>query len=255
MKRIFLILLAAGLALAQAQQQEGPRQAIIDVKYADVNHLVSVLRATFGNTIAGDPTLRVVTVTGSSPDIVAAVTAAVKRFDVPPQPQPNVELTVYLISGLAQGQGDEVPQELASTVKQLHGLFGYASYKLADSLLVRGRPSSDTLRTGAQVEGVALNGHYFFSYQYVTVSSETPRTVHIVGLRFDLNRPKTVTKVNGPAVQRETSVETVARISTDLDVREGQKTVVGKSSVGSGDAVILVIVPRTADESEPPQKK
>jgi hypothetical protein len=254
MKRFFLTLFAAALACAQAQQQEGPRQAIIDVKYADVNQLSNMLRGVFGTGVMGNPTLKVITVT-SDPATVAAVTAAVKRFDVPPQPQPDVELTVYLISGMAQGQGDDVPQELAATVKQLHGLFGYASYKLADSLLVRGRPSSDPVRTSAQVNGAALNGNYLFSYQYVTVSPETPRTVHVAGLRFDLYRPKTVTTTNGPAVKRETTTETVAHISTDLDVREGQKTVVGKSSIGSGDAVILVIVPRIADEESGAQKK
>jgi hypothetical protein len=39
--------------------------------------------------------------------------------------------------------------------------------------------------------------------------------------------------------------QTPASIFTDLDVKEGQKTVVGKSSVNSaGDALILVIVPK-----------
>jgi hypothetical protein len=39
--------------------------------------------------------------------------------------------------------------------------------------------------------------------------------------------------------------QTPAKIFTDLDVKEGQKTVVGKSSVNSaGDALILVIVPK-----------
>jgi hypothetical protein len=43
----------------------------------------------------------------------------------------------------------------------------------------------------------------------------------------------------------KTIPDTLASIATDLDIREGQKTVVGKSSVSStGDALILVIVPR-----------
>jgi hypothetical protein len=252
MKRIFLILFAAALACAQAQQQEGPRQAIIDVKYTDAVRLANMLRATFGSGVTGDSNFRVITVTGS-PDIVAAVTAAVKRFDVPPQPLPDVELTVYLISGLAQGQGDDVPQELASTVKQLHGLFAYKSYKLADSVILRTRAVvPPDLRGAAQVDGAALNGRYSLSYQYLTVSPETPRIIHIEGLNFRLNQPRSV------AIDGKTSTEftdTVARISTNLDIREGQKTVVGKSSIGAGDAVILVIVPRIADESESAQKK
>jgi hypothetical protein len=43
-------------------------------------------------------------------------------------------------------------------------------------------------------------------------------------------------------------VDTVASINTDLDIREGQKTVVGKSSINStGDALILVIVPKVVE--------
>ena len=253
MKRVFLILFAATLAWAQ---ETAPKttQAIIDVKYADVNHLINVLRQTFvlpGTNISGDPTLHVVTVSGS-PDTVAGVTAAVKRFDIPPQSQPDVELTVYLISGLTQGQGDDVPQELASTVKQLHGLFAYKSYKLADSVVLRGRAvSPPDMRGGARVEGAALNGRYSLSYQYLAVSAETPRTVHIEGLDLQLKQPRSVTADGKTATEYN---DTVARILTSLDIREGQKTVVGKSSIGTGDAVILVIVPRIAEESGPQKK-
>ena len=247
MKRIFLTLFAGALAWAQAQQQ-----AIIDVKYADVNQLSNMLRGVFGSGVQGNPAFHVITVTGS-PDTVSAVTAAVKRFDVPPQPQPDVELTVYLISGLAQGQGDDVPQELAATVKQLHGLFAYKSYKLADSVILRARPVvGNDNRGGAQVTGQALNGRYVLRYQYLNISPETPRTIHIEGLDFMLNQARSVTVDGKPSTDFS---DTVARIITNLDLREGQKTVVGKSSIGTGEAVILVIVPRIADESEPPQKK
>jgi hypothetical protein len=88
----------------------------------------------------------------------------------------------------------------------------------------------------------------------LNISPDTPRTIHIEGLDFMLNQPRTVTTdANGKTT---TSFDdTVARISTNLDIREGQKTVVGKSSIGTGEAVILVIVPRIADETEPAQKK
>jgi len=133
-------------------------------------------------------------------------------------------------------------------VKQLHGLFAYKSYKLADSVVLRGRAvSPPDMRGGARVEGAVLNGRYSLSYQYLTVSAEMPRTVHIEGLDLQLKQPRTVTADGKTA----TEYDTVARILTSLDIREGQKTVVGKSSIGTGDAVILVIVPRIAEESVP----
>src|ERR1700677_2194879 len=129
------------LMTAAAWAQEPPKntQAIVEVKYADVNRLADLLRNTFNANMRPDSSLHVIGVSGP-PDLVAAVSAAIQKLDVPLSADANVELTVYLISGIAQGPGtDDVPQELASTVKQLHGLFAYKSYKLSDTLVLRGR--------------------------------------------------------------------------------------------------------------------
>jgi hypothetical protein len=85
--------------------------------------------------------------------------------------------------------------------------------------------------------GAAMN--YEFQYNTVTASSETPPMFRIHGLRIVLTKAPR-------RLGSQTVAETVASIHTDLDIREGQKTVVGKSSINStGDALILVIVPKT----------
>lgn len=158
---------------------------------------------------------------------------------------PNVELTVYLLSGSMQGTAaDEVPQDLASTVKQLHGLFAYKSYKLAESFVLRGRSASGNNFQRAYTQGVlpGTGMHYNFSYNRVRLSGDKPRMVHIDGLVINLSTPTVYTK-DGKGRN-----ETVASISTDLDLAEGQKTVVGKSSINNaGDALILVIVPKVIE--------
>jgi hypothetical protein len=40
---------------------------------------------------------------------------------------------------------------------------------------------------------------------------------------------------------------TVALVSTDLDIKDGQKTVVGNSALNGGDAVFLVIVAKVIE--------
>ncbi|SRR5581483_535716 len=155
----------------------------------------------------------------------------------PPYQQGNLELTVYLLSGLAQvDAADEVPEDLTSTVKQLRSIFNYKSYKLSESFMLRAR-----LGGGAKAAGVVPGEsamHYDFQFGPVTATSENPALFRINGLRINLTRPPR--RLGG-----ETLIDTVASIRTDLDIREGQKTVVGKSSVnGSGDALILVIVPK-----------
>jgi hypothetical protein len=159
----------------------------------------------------------------------------------PPARGANVELTVYLLSGALQGTGtDDVPQDLSSTVKQLHSVFSYKSYKLAESFVLRGRSAGRKEVGGAQTQGILPGSglHYDFGYTRVWLTPETPREVHIDGLRIILTSQ---THLGRPA-------DPVASLSTDLDLIEGQKTVVGKSSVNNaGDALILVIVPKVIE--------
>ncbi len=159
------------------------------------------------------------------------------------------ELTVYLLSGatvIGTPATDDVPQDLAATVKQLHSLFTYKSYKLAESFILRGRRQlKSTKRGGAHTEGVLPGSgvHYNFGYQQVRVSAEKPYMVHIDSISMNLQARQTY----GPdGKQRGNS--TVGSIGTDLDLVEGQKVVVGKSSINSnGDALILVIVPKVIE--------
>src|SRR5271170_1700941 len=141
-------------AAGWAQEPAKNTQAIIEVKYADVNRLADLLRPMFNANIKADSSLHVMGVSGP-PDLVAAVGAAIQKLDVPLSAEPDVELTVYLISGVAQGPAtDDVPPELASTVKQLHALFAHKSYKLSDTLVLRGRTGRPFNGRETETEGV-----------------------------------------------------------------------------------------------------
>jgi hypothetical protein len=158
-------------------------------------------------------------------------------------PVKNVELTVYLLSGTLTGGGaDDVPQDLASTVKQLHSLFSYKNYKLSESFILRGRsgPQNQYAATEGVLPGSGL--HYDFGYTRVRLSPEKPYMVHIDRLHISLSTDLGY----GPDGKQRS--RTVASIGTDLDLGDGQKTVVGKSSINqSGDALILVIVPKVIE--------
>jgi hypothetical protein len=147
---------------------------------------------------------------------------------------PNVELTVYLVSGLAQAQAggkDDVPADLAETLQQLRGVFAYKSYKLIEAVTLRGRGDH-----GAAVGGQLPDfSHYNFRYARARISPEVPHIVHLDGLWLEITR------------RHSDRIDAVALVSTDLDVRDGQKTVVGKSAVNATDAVFLVIVPKVVE--------
>src|SRR5580698_8991733 len=249
MKPTLFVLL---LMTAAIWAQDAPKitQAIIEVKYADVNHLADLLRPMFNANMKAESSLHVIAVSGQ-PDVVAAVTAAIQKLDVPLSAEPDVELAVYLISGVAQGTAtDDVPQELASTIKQLHVMFAYKSYKLSDALVLRGRTGRPFNGRDTETEGVlpgSANLSYHLSYNSLEISPGSPRTVRINGLGFSLLGP-TVTTTDKTKNTSTSQTQTPAKIFTDLDVKEGQKTVVGKSSVNSaGDALILLIVPKIED--------
>ena len=172
--------------------------------------------------------------------ILAITAALVWAQDKQPAANANVELTVYLLSGSAQGTADDVPQDLGPTVKQLHSVFAYKSYKLSESFILRGRSRS---ATGASTEGILPgNGmRYSFGYRNLSVSGEAAHMVHLDGLNLNLSR-------RSIAKDGQQYWDGVASIRTDLDIRDGQKTVVGKSSVDTaGEALILVIVPKVIE--------
>ena len=223
-------MLVAAPLLAQPDRQV---RKIIEVKYADPRHVAEAIRI-FNVSAGYDSTLHVVSVGGLA-EQVAAAEEAIKKLDVAPV---NVELTVYLVNGLSTTHTaaltDEVPTELGGTVKQLHSLFNYKAYRLTESFVLRGRDGSNASTSG-QLPGSTMQ-NYSFGYVSATVSSGTPRVVHIDRMDLEVRTPNGRNTTNGETLYR------TASIATNLDAAEGQKIVVGKSNInGSDDAMILVV--------------
>jgi hypothetical protein len=208
------------------------KQKMVEVKYADPRRLSEAVRM-FGVNTSYDSSLHMVALRGPAEN-VAAAEEAIRKLDIAPV---NVELTVYLLSGLGpshQPSTEEFPSELSSTVKQLHALFNYKTYRLTESFVLRGRDGSNASTSG-QLPG-STEKNYSFGYVSATVSSGTPRVVHIDRMDLQVHTPNGRNTTNGETLYR------TASIATNLDAAEGQKIVVGKSNInGSDDAMILVV--------------
>jgi hypothetical protein len=228
MRRLIWTLLAvAGLALGQEQPMT--IQKLIEIKYADPDRVARLVQGP-GIGVRSDSSLHAIIVSGPLV-AVALVESMVKKLDVAPA---NIELTVYLISGNSHDATDDLPKDLASTAKQLHGVFAYKSYRILQSFMLRDRENGH----GSSTSGTLPNSSagYVFHYQSMAVSSGTPRVVHIDNAQFSVNTPTGQRDDKGHAITDNSA------INTDLDIGEGQKVVVGKSNVhGSDDALILVI--------------
>ena len=162
----------------------------------------------------------------------------------------NIELTVYVVSGLAQAQAGastELPDDLATTMNQMRGVFSYKTYKLINAFTLRGRNGG-----GAEMAGdlPMNNWTYDFKYGNANVYENSPGIVHINRLRLEIaKRSNVLTRANASSSATGSFAvtdrsNTVALVATDLDVKEGQKTVVGQSAVNGTDALFLVIVPK-----------
>jgi len=238
MKRIVLAMaLMAASALAQVGQDPNERiQKLVQVKYADANSFQNLL-LNFGVDVRTDSRMKVVALTGPRSRVTTAEDA-IKQLDVPSAAQKDVDLTVYFVVGSDQANqaGSPIPQDLQSTVGALKSTFPFKNYVMLDALSLRARSG-----VGASTTGQLTNGRLTQFRVRSTSLDADGSTIRLDDLHAGLRIPNGVTK-NGENSYLETG------ISTDVvDVKEGQKLVVGRSSLNGPDtALFLVLIAKVA---------
>ena len=222
--------LAAMSLLAWGQDNAKVVGKLIQLKYVDAsraNNLAAVFVDGHGLSLQADDYMHYIAVRGAE-EKVAAFEEAVKKIDVPPL---DFELTVYLISTTAQA-GDQSPEALASTAKQLHGVFAYKGYQLLDSFVLRGRDGQNS----GSAEGTLKNATYTFRYNRASVHDGTPRIVNLQSLNLQVRTPSGYHDEKGNIQYKSTG------LSSDIDIRDGQKVVVGKSDINNGENPLILVV-------------
>jgi hypothetical protein len=239
-KRILFGLAVAGVLAAQtaatalpppAQPPELPhQQRIFMLKYADARHVAEVL-GVFGYGIRADRDLRVVAVSAPA-EAMSAIEDAVKRLDVPTAAPKDVDLIVYLVVASDQpSAGVGLPPELQPVSDELKKIFSYKSFRLLDSILLRTQPGNMATTKGTIAPSGERTTKYSFAVQPSAVTEDpNGRLIRLDNLNL--------------------SVEGGDRdggIHTEITVREGQRVVVGKSSMGVGGSLILVVSAKVTD--------
>ena len=136
--------------------------------------------------------------------------------------------------------------DLDPVIKQLKGVFSYRAYRLLDSFVLRARVGRNADSNGflsplaTNIPGGAKTSYFFNITKSEIRNVDKNRVVGLTDLRFKIRVPH----ANGGGVEYSES-----SIHTDVDVREGQKVVVGKSSLvdGSDGALILVVSAKIVD--------
>jgi len=237
MKRIAAVLMLATLSWAaqdnQNTQSKPPDvivQRLFVLKYASPEQVMNLVTELAGRPARWSDQLRAIAVTAEK-DAMAVIEDAIKQLDVPSAAPKNIELTVNLIVGTDSESsiGNPVPKEMESVVAQLKGAFPFKNYRQVDLIEMR-------TRTGEKVGTVSNGG----TVNVTPGSGAVQTNAHIqaVGLAQD---GSTVRLDNVALTIHWPGVETGLALQASVDVKEGQKAVLGRIGVAHDQASFVVL--------------
>jgi len=241
MKKLLIALACTGMLLAQDRVQK-----VITIR----NGNLGAISRTLHDLIPGNAGVLVTNdnehlVLSGSKEQVAAFEEIIKQLDVPQAPEQNIQTTVYMVVATPAPSSGVMPSELDSVVTQLKSLFPYKGYRLLDSFILRSRNGQGAEASGfvPSAQSAASQMIYQSRFSRATVdTSYKGRTIRYNGLKLGMRVP-TPTGAGGQVNYLDVG------INTDVDVPEGKKVVVGKTSAveGPDSALILVISAKVVD--------
>jgi hypothetical protein len=235
---LILLMLLPELAFSQAAVTK-----VVRVRYAKANSIAALLTGGIPVTVNHDDILQVIVLKGQ-PEAVASAEQTIRELDVPSNvlTPKDIEVIVSVI-GASNGSdlpsGQEMPEGMAPVVKQLRAIFPYKNYQPLSSMLLRSKEGTKAQNSGVMKSlAGAAESNYFVLYDGANVSSEAGKPViHLQNFRFH-TRLETHSVSPGTTQTRSSNID----IATDTDLREGQKTVVGKADTGSNDSALFVVL-------------
>jgi hypothetical protein len=241
----FLVSLTSFAQGAPATAQQAPdnyvternfKSKIFEVKYRDANSLASALSKLGsgfkGATISPSNEFKTLTVR-DFPENIATIEEALKRLDTPVPPRPNIELHMHILIGSNTGSGSrDVPAELKDVLTELRATLNYKNYDLAASVVQRLTETSAVLQGAgiAEVPGDtagSTSGPMPYAYYIRSVSlienATAGSSMRIDDFSFNTN----IDKDN-------------ARVQTALNIRGGEKVVVGTAAIRNRALVVVL---------------
>lgn len=213
------------------------RTKVFEIKYRDARSLANVLTnlgsGFRGATMSANSEFKTVTVR-DFPENLTTIEEAIRRLDTPLAPRANIELHMHVLVASNSPSGNaETPAELKDVLAQLRGTFNYKNYELATSIVQRltETPRGLSSRGIAELGGpsASMTLPYEYSINNVTLAPNPAGTTAVQIGEFEF-----VTTVT--AIDRTQ----VSRIETALNLRDGEKVVVGTATL-KDRALIIVL--------------
>ena len=212
------------------------KSKVFEVKYRDPGSLANVLsRLTSGfkgAAISSSTEFRTITVR-DFPENLTTIEEAIKRLDTPAAPRPNIELHMHaLIASNSGGGGREVPAEIKDVLAQLQGTLNYKNYELAASVVQRLTETQRGMngQGTAEIPGnpgtlnVSMPYEYFIGPVSLSQDAAGAFSVQIGDFMFSTisdNKDR-------------------ARVQTALNLRDGEKVVVGTATIRNRALVVVL---------------
>ena len=249
MKRIAAVLMLAAMSLAaQDNKNEQPKppasraQKLFVLKYADPAQVSSLVGALGGSAMQSTQ-LRAVAVTADRV-AMAVIEDAIKQLDVPSAAPKNIELTVNLIVGTdaESSLGSPVPKEVDSVVAQLKGAFPFKNYRQVDQIELRTRTGE---RAATRSEGAVVTKDSLPPY----VPESGPMRPQATTIITNFNIRSAGLAPDGSTVRLDGMEASISwagigndlKLNASVDVKEGQKAVVGRIGVAHDQALFVVL--------------
>lgn len=213
------------------------KSKVFEVKYRDPNSLASVLKQLGsgfkGATISSNAEFKTLTVR-DFPENLATIEEALKRLDTPGAPRPNIELHMHvLIASNTGGASSDMPAELKDVLTQLRGTLTYRNYELAASVVQRLTETPRHLQGTGTAEVSGMNPS--------TPSTPMPYEYYINGVTLVQNATgASSVQISEFTFSARESDKDRARVHTALNLRDGEKVVVGTAAMRSRALVVVL---------------
>lgn len=238
MKRIVLALLllcAPQWAQEKQENQEKPTERVlVTLKYTNPSALQNLLRVYISDFNFNDE-MKVISLRGPK-DVVDAAVAMIKQLDIPPK---DIDLTVYYLIGseVESTLGATIPKELEPVVTQLKNAFTFKNYRLLNVLALR-------TRTGDRVDSGSILGSLDVPGKGFTATIQSSFHIRSATLAPDgstIRLEEMRNTIRWPVISGNSFNYSELSLNTDIDIKEGQKIVVGRLGISHDQALFLVL--------------
>lgn len=221
------------------QAERDLKSKIFEVKYRDVRNLAAVLAGLGSRASSVLPNSEFKTITARDyPENLVIMEEALKRLDAPVAPRPNIELHMHVLiasnpSGNTSDSSAQVPAELKDVLIRLRETLSYRKYELTTSVVQRlttdisrpleGKGTLEITSENPNSPGMLMPYSYDIANVTLAPNATGGPTVQINHFRF------------GAVTEKDR-----AEVTTALNMRDGEKVVVGTATLRNRALVIVL---------------